>query len=208
MIEEVEKSNDLEDIWSFIESIAWINDSVKSKNLNGLRQYCENISQIKDDERQLIALINFIANLALRCDIRYLRTNKSGFLHFTAEQIAWVLSHGFFWWIPQVPKEYELPNRINFTNWFTGKDQIFQDKIEKLMCYFKEYEREELMVIDGKAKQRKISFERLHLSLKEYKRMDDKFFSKSNVKLTKATVKDTGSVEDEDESLIVDFANK
>jgi hypothetical protein len=68
MIEEIERSDDIEDICSFIESIAHINGLKSNTELKGLRSYCENIGENKDDAKQLRELIRFIANLALRCD--------------------------------------------------------------------------------------------------------------------------------------------
>lgn len=217
MLEELEKANDLDDIWAFIESIAAVNQSMKKNQdeLRGLRHYCNAVNEDKNDGKQLAELIRYIANLALRSEhlftkkgIRILRKNSSGFLYYTSEEIACVLAHAFFWWIPVAPLEFDMPSSINFTNWFSGKDQVYQEKIEKLMCYFKEVEREELLVQEGKAKVRRVSFERLNLSLEKSKTMNDKYFEKCTAPLTQVTIKTQGYVEDEDKALITDFANK
>ena len=222
MIEETFAAKDLDEACSFIESIAAVNNWMprRQDELLGLRMYCETLN--KDDQLQLLNLIKYIATLALKSEklftkkgirilkslVSLLRKNAAGLLYYSSEQIGWVLAHAFFWWIPVANSIQDMPSSINFVNWFSGKHQVYQDKIEKLMCYFKEYEREDLLVQAGKAKHRKVSFEKLTLAKDKYKKMDDKFFGNWAKKLSKATVKSLGFVEDEDDALITDFANK
>lgn len=105
MIDEVAQANELEDVVSFIESIADVACKSRSKqhDLKGIRLYCETINQSKDDGKQLLGLIKYIANLALRSEklfdhkgVRILRKNAKGFLYYSSEQIACVLAHAFF----------------------------------------------------------------------------------------------------------------
>ena len=70
MLEEIQKSKDIDDIVSFMESIAALNHWMKryQETLKGLRLYWEANSLIKDEKKKLIELINYIAGLALRSE--------------------------------------------------------------------------------------------------------------------------------------------
>lgn len=58
-----------------------------------------------------------------------------------------------------------MPSTINFSNWFCGKEDVYQSKIEKMVWYFKEYQREE---DSGAHKGRRVSFERNYLPKSKY----------------------------------------
>ena len=70
MLEEIQKSKDIDDIVSFMESIAALNHWMKrnQETLKGLRLYWEANSLINDEKKKLIELINYIAGLALRSE--------------------------------------------------------------------------------------------------------------------------------------------
>lgn len=112
----------------------------------------------------------------------------------------------------------DMPSSLNFINWFSAKESIYQEKLEKMICYFKDFEREELMVHEGKAgipgganggnNFRKVSFERLYLPYATYHKMDDAYFTQCHKPLREVKIKPKGYVEEEEGALITDFANR
>ena len=176
----------------------------------GLRKYIQNFD--KKTESSFLELVRYIAGLALRAPtlfkktgIRILRKNSPGLLYYTSEEIACVIAQGFFCCLPEPHYSMDLPGTINFSRWFCGREDVYQQKIEKMVWYFQEYQREEGEITE---KPRRVSFERNYLSKSKYDSMNDSYFAKNSKRLSKVKIKSQGSVEDEENALVVDFANK
>ena len=215
MLEEIcskENCKNLDDAISYIESIAAVNSCMprNQDTMVGLRKYIQSFD--KKTESSFLELVRYIAGLALRAPtlfkktgIRILRKNSPGLLYYTSEEIACVIAQGFFCCLPEPHYSMDLPGTINFSRWFCGREDVYQQKIEKMVWYFQEYQREEGEITE---KPRRVSFERNYLSKSKYDSMNDSYFAKNSKRLSKVKIKSQGSVEDEENALVVDFANK
>jgi len=217
-------------IWAIVKPklTAIINNKVTdiSKFLEIIREFIQTHykTQLKNINIQLLArlieslplqegifffgeLLPFIAKLALEAESLFkdplyiLKQNNPSKVTLTKRQVACLVSHMFFCTLHKQNNEH-LRFDCNFTSLYRDSKRN-EVRFEKLKCIYNYFRR---LFRDLPAEN--ITFERLVYRPKVHGILDLKFWENSKNPLLKCIVKDNGSIEDEKNSIHVDFANR
>jgi len=216
LLELAKEENHLHELYKIIQEIVKVLDNlpddkfviIKSLNI---------ISDNKSTDDNVLEIVHFIADLALRVDtlfptgeMRYLRRYNSEFISFSSEQCAWILALGFFCWLIPADRRTQLPYPVNFIQWYTERLPIYKEKLHFYIAYFAEFQKEDKLARDGETVYRTLSFERHSLKNSEYERLDDDFWCWNDMLLRDVEITDEGILDQDKKhnTVLTDFANR
>ncbi|CAI2366239.1 unnamed protein product [Moneuplotes crassus] len=180
----------------------------KQRKLKGFLELKDFIINETGQEESFVEVMHFIAARALDVKdmfpedkVRILSKNQQACENYTSVQISCAIAHGFFCLIPGQDKFLDLPFPMNFNMWHEDKSKL---GLEKLKFYYNYFNSQCSMPED----ERYISFERKFISELDYDNLENDVWSNSDTTLTSVFFDEKGRIEEDEGSLMVDFANK
>ncbi|CAI2366395.1 unnamed protein product [Moneuplotes crassus] len=194
-------------LYYLAQKLIWYKN-LKPRPLRGLIALKDYVVQETEQEELFVEVMHFIATRALDIKdmfpedkVRILSTHQETCESYTSVQISCAIAHGFFCLIPDQDKRLNLPFPINFTLWHLEESPI---GLEKLKFFFNYFNSQHCMPED----ERYISFERKCIPEIIYDNLENDIWANSDTTLASVFFDDQGKIEDEEGSLMVDFANK
>ena len=218
LLEKVKLLEDINDLSEIILELAKLNHLVGKRReaLPGLNEIITTLkSENEDFLSKTLNTVHYIAELALRLDnlfptgeINLLLKYSCSYVTYTSEEIAWMISMGFFCLYDGPIKNFDMPDPINFIQWYEDKDKIYIQKFKFLMNYFELFRLEEIEQKESMNEYRKISFERISFSKERVHELNDEYWANNDLPLCSVKIMDDSLVEDNEGTLMVDFANR
>ena len=195
----------IDQIHSFIQS--HYSTHIKNLNLQVLKNFLEGLGS--DELKNFFQkVLPFLARIALEVETLFkdplliLKQNFSNVINLSKRQVACLMAHMFFCTLHK-QNSTQLRGDCNFTNLFrdSKKNKV---KLEKIRCVYNYFRR----IQANEPRDEIISFERLVLKPKIQGTLNLVFWQKSQRPLKRCIIKNQGSIEDEEGSIQVDFANR
>jgi len=181
--------------------------TLRNLNLQVLVTFLDGLSI---DQTQLFfkKVLPFMAGLALEVENLFkdplfiLKQNRAQIINLTKRQVACLLVHMFFCTLHK-QNNNQLRSDCNFTNMYRDSRRN-KVKLEKIKCIYNYFRR----LSGGFQDQEIISYERIVLKPKTHGTVNLDFWKQSTKPLRNCVIKDKGSIEDENDAIQVDFANR
>jgi len=181
--------------------------TLRNLNLQVLSSFLDELSS--DQIREFFTkVLPFMAKLGLEVEnlfkdpLLILKQNRAQIVNLTKKQVACLLVHMFFCTMHK-QNNTQLRSDCNFTNLYrdSRRKGVKLEKIRSLYNYFRR-------LSQGYSEGDQISYERIVLKPKTHGSVNLDFWKNSTKPLRNCVIKDKGSIEDEDDAIQVDFANR
>ena len=164
----------------------------------------------EDFKMSLLTTIRFIGELALRVDklfpngeLKVLPKYTKEMMTFTSEEMACLVSIGFFCLYSDPSKSLDMPDPINFILWYEEKGAIMEQKFRFMMNYFELFRQEEISIIEAGQKYRNITVERVSFTKEEVKSFGDDYWTNNESPLSSVNILGDTLIEDMENTLMI-----